>query len=320
MIFSVLFLSYTHNLSLSNYLRFDKHLNVNDTVLINAIDSLMTVNLINSTGVSIRRTLNGDSTTDLHNPHDIKYIDFGVYSGSLSFLANSETDLVFDAFIFPYECNTARIVTNKLPFLFDLTRKNTNEYFQIKNDQTFCIWHTFEGEKNIKISMSTEENIDTFKQMKEGTDILTLSGEKEVSLSIKGTEYWFKWKSDYDRESNFISMHVTSNTESNESSQSYLFSVSKNYTIPTVVYKTDLDDSSDSSARSSNFLIIIIVSCIVFVMLVSVIVVIWVFFRNHRSNAQIKSFEMQADRQELLDDFTLCNTSEILPQPVSYKE
>ena len=325
MLLFLLFEQFFYDLRLGDYKVINKMMESGDTLMISALDPLMSINVVQANSFIITQTLNGFPYRTYYNSDNITFFDFGGFTGNLSFKAKIKTQLNLEIFLFPNECNSARMVSNRLPFIFELTQTNQDPFFRITNDQIFCIWHVSQGPKNVSINMITELYQDTFKQMRERTDILTLYGTLTHELALNGSEYWFKWRTDGDVLSDYLSVQITNDfaadMDENDSSIIDFFSIASNYSKAVVLSKGKVqyvDDSSEIDIeRKKSYIFIVIWVVVIFIGIIALVITTFFVFRkcfygkfgNRLSNA---------DAQELLDDFTLCNSSEILPQPISY--
>ena len=325
MLLFLLFQRYIYDLHLGDYERIDKELSPDDSLIINANDPLMSVNVIQANFFNITQTLNGYLYKSYVNAENITFFDFGGFTGNLQFTAATKSRLILEVFLFPNECNIARMVTDTLPYIFELTKTNTNPYFRMGNDQIFCLWHISQGPKNVSISMMTEKFQDTFKQMKERTDILTLSGNEQRTLTLNTTEYWFKWRSDDQDISDYLSVQFTNDLFDPNNSRPFVefFSVSTNYSKAVMlskgnVYEIFVDQSSEYGPGEKSWVTIVCIVVVVVVIIIALIITAVCFYKRcYHGKFEFRSPNHQ-DAQELLDDFTLCNSSDVLPQPISY--
>ena len=308
---------YVYDLYIGNYTRIDQEMNTTDSLIIRAHHPLMSINVVQAENFRIQQSLNENyKKIEFPNSSNITFFDFGIFSGQIEFFPLNLSRLILEVFLFPNECNTARIVTNQIPFVFELTKSNVDPYFRIANDQIFCIWHVFQGPRNVSINMMTEEIAETFKQMRESNDILTLSGTKELEIQLNSSEYWFKWRTDPSELSDYLGVHFTSES-SNESDSSFFkfFSVATNYTSEVflskgnVSYEVDTDtiDNTDGLNRKVRWTTIIIWVIVAIIFIVVVGVTVCIFLKK-----------CYKGKFELMDDFTFCILPETLPQPISY--
>ena len=323
-----LFLIFEHffyDFRLGDFRVINKTMESGDSLTISALDPLMSINVIEANSFIITQTLNGFSYRTYYDSENITFFDFGGFTGNLSFKAKLKTELILEIFLFPNECNSARMVTNRLPFIFELTKTHQNPFFRITNDQIFCIWHVSQGPKNVSINMVTEMYQDTFKQMRETRDILTLYGTLTHELALVGSEYWFKWRTDGDVLSDYLSVQITNDfvEESADDDPSVIdfFSIASNYSKAVVLSKGKVqfvDDSTEIDIeRKNSYFFIVAIVVVVFIGIIALFVATYFTFKKCFYSRFVHRYS-NGDAQELLDDFTLCNSSEVLPQPISY--
>lgn len=321
MIFYIIAIVIEKNFTQGDAEHIEMSLEKDDILFIHSFDPLMSVYLYSTPQCSFKHYIDTQLHSEYADSDKIAFVDFGASVGYIELNAKKKTNISIDVFIFPNECEHTRYIVNYSPVTLLLEKNYSDSRFKISNEQVFCFWPILYNSHEWSLDLDSETDYDTFKLMLNSIDQITFTGQIRKNITYDSQLYWFKWYSDENNISNFV--NLSSNLIEQHQFNITYYSNRDNLTSITVLMKnipgqkiptTYPGTRSNDSLNKIPFVVFISASLIVILLIIGISIFIFILMRRRRKY----NLEMEADIQELMDDFTLASNPQSLPQPVSF--
>jgi hypothetical protein len=183
-----------------------------DTVTVSSQDAFFFAYFIRTSGVRISLYIDDALFKMLIDTSEIAGVDSGSHIMRIIFRADSATELMFSALVFPKDCKARRLVTSLPFFLLAMSRQAADPDLRIEHNQHFCFWPANPTSHYMTVTTHTESDFDLLKLYHNVGLVTVFFGHgPSVIHSPDGAEF-FIWHTDIDGLSDNFSIQITTNS------------------------------------------------------------------------------------------------------------